>query len=412
MAMISPSRTTSAVALVSAARKKFCDIESLAALRRHQALVFLSLMFLGPTMFPRPRLIASPVTALMVQGAEASWFARLFAPLLYCAVVFLAFAWQRDMLRGGTFRAYLSSLPLPDAAFHQIDRKLIAWRGWAFLLPQVVAPGVMRDALNTLDGALTVFAAALFMSIVAWRLAVAAVMQQHMVAGITLATVLMSATVIHMTARAGFFVYAATLAAACAIAWCAPAIASRWQRKRSHASKPLPPLQLRYATLSLWLQLPLAVLWHATRSGMIARLIATTALCPLAATGIVWFDMHDRWHGLTTTVFAMTVWLFSSLYEPIAEARQKVPLWKSLPLTRAMLFASDAAAVCTLAFMPIAVSTAMLLAHGFAGVALLAVGAIALLFALRGMLPIPSSWRVVLTPAIVVIFAVVATVVH
>jgi hypothetical protein len=408
--MFNLSPKSSAAALILAARKKFCDIESLAALRRHEALVFLSLMFLGPTMFPRPRMIASPVTALMMHGVENSWFARLFPPLLYCAIVFLAFAWQREMLRGGSFRAYLSSLPLSDAAFHQIDRKLIARRGGAFLLPQVVAVSIMRNTQNTPEGAMYVALAVVFMSIVAWRLAVAAVMQQHLVAGIVLATVVVSAAVARATTPAGSLAYAATLAAASAIAWVAPAIASLRPRMRRQESKPVPPLQLRYASRSLWLELPLAGLWNATRSGVLARLAATTALCTLAAAGIVWFDMRDRWHGLMTTVFAITVWLFSSLYEPIAEARQKVPLWKSLPLTPAMQFASDAAGVCTLASMPIFVSTAMLLADGFVQVAVLAAGAITLLFALRSMLWITSSWRVVVAPAIVTICAVVATI--
>lgn len=407
--MITLPPSSSAATLIFAARKKFCDIESLAALRRHEALVFFSLMFLGPTMFPRPRLVASPVTALVLSGESTTWFARLFPPLLYCAIVFLAFAWQREMLRGGGFRAYLSSLPLSNNALRNLDHKLIARRGWAFLLPQVVALGVMRHAFHTFEGATSVILATLFMSIVAWRLAVAAVERENVAASIAIACVVAYASAVHASTQTGFFVTAATFVAAAAAAWHAPAIAMSLRPRRLSIAKPVAPFLLRGLRVMWWLQLPLGVLWQATRSGVVTRVAASTALCTLAAVGIVWFGMHDRWRGLMITVFAITIWLFTSLYEPIDEARQKVPVWKSWPLSRAAAFASDASGVCALAVMPILLSSALLIANGFFGAAALCLGAITLLFALRGLLSVPSHWRVVVAPAVVILCAVLAT---
>lgn len=407
--MITPPPASSAVALLFAARKKFCDLESLAALRRHEALVILSLMFLGPTMFPRPRLVASPVTALILSSESPAWWARLFPPLLYCAIVFLAFAWQREMLRGGGFRAYLSSLPLSDRTHRNLDHKLIARRGWVFLLPQAVALGVMRQAFQSLEGAVGVVLSTLFMSIIAWRLAVAAFERDHASACIAMASVVACVCAAHAAVQTGLLVYAATLVAALATAWHAPVIAASLRPQRAVALTAAAPFQLRWLRLMWWLQLPLSVLWHATRSGVVTRVAASTALCTLAAIGIVWFEMDGRWRGLMVTVFAITVWLFTSLYEPLDEARQKVPLWQSWPLSRMAPFASDASGVCALAAIPIVLSAAVLLAHGFFAVALLSSGAMTLLFALRGLLSVPSHWRVVVAPAIIFVCAVLAT---
>jgi hypothetical protein len=400
--MITPSPATSAAALVYAARKKFCDTESLAALRRHQAIVWIAALFLGPTFIPHPQLVASPVSALM-QG-PLSFPARCAACLGYLAVIFLAFAWQRPMLRGGAFRAWLATLPLAKTAFDHVDRKMIARRIWIFFLPHVMALRAIHASHATAGDLLNVALAMLMMTIAAWRVAAAAVERDYIAAVIAFACALVCVLAVPYDA----IIHTVTLAVASASAWYAPQLATALRRKKAHNAARQKRFHLHAASVLLWLQLPLIVLWHTTRSGVLTRVAAMASLFALSAVGIVGFGMHDRWRGLTASVLGVAVWLFASLYEPIDDARRTMPLWKSLPMPRYADFVSDALAVCAIAAVPIIAYAVALASRGFFAALPIALSALVFLFALRGLLFAAPNWRVPITPPLVVVWALVA----
>jgi hypothetical protein len=389
------------------ARKKFADVETLAALRRQQGTLLFAALFLQPVIFIADfATLAAPVRALAT-NALPLWLA-VVAVGAYLGLVYMAIAWQRVPLRGGAFRDYLTSLPLNAAEQARIDERVLLPRLAVFWVPQLVMC-ILLVRKTPAVAALGVYAVAIFFTaIAAKRMADAAL---HADARTAVATLLL--TLAPLFVREYAIAHVATLVIGSALLWMLPTILARWPTRARKSRMPR-EFSLDGAAFSLWIQLPFAVLWHRATTAFVVRVIAVSAGFALVTIGIANLGMADRWRGLTATAMGLLVWLSSNWYEPLYEARSTMPLWRAMPLPPRFWCWQDAlfvAGIAALLMLPYAgfIMLTIGTTQGFALPLALFVTAIALVAALRGLSVFADAWRVVLAPALAIVWMVIAT---
>jgi hypothetical protein len=380
------------------ARYKFCQCETLETLRRQQMIVIAALLFLGNSAAPDPRTFAAPIVHLADHAVT-------FAPALitgitvaiYLVVTALAFAWQRTALLGGKFRGYFSTLPVNADDIRAIDTRMIASRAWLLFVPHFCVIWLLLTAQLPLRFAL--LPAACFVTAAAWRVATATIYREwRQLAVIGIITLLACTSVaLDRTVQLGALI-AATIAV-----WFAP----RWHgRHHAHQTDTQPPrsFSTRSARLFLWLGLPLKTLWCRARVGVVVRIAIICALLTLAGIGIHCFGMADRARGLSAAMIGVAIWLTATLYDELEDARSAQTMFHVLPIPRSWAYVSEALALWVMVMPPVAIYVIAIAAKAPSVMAIAATAPL-LLFALRGLQRVPSSWRVMLLPAAVIAWA-------